>query len=215
MFHRHGCRTRHGVEDAFYAIGRHRGRGFGFLAGGMFGDEGMGGRGFRMGRKLGSTELQLLLLALLAEKPSHGYELIKALEERSGGFYIPSPGMIYPALTFLEEIGFATVVADGAKKLYSITDAGKAYFEKNRSTAETILAQLERIGKRMEHVRRAFAGDSAPEGEGEDGDLGSDEFRAARRDLRRAVYENRPASDEEAKRIAQILKRAADEIRGK
>src|SRR5271163_3001671 len=153
MFHRHGCRTRHGVEDAFYAIGRHRGRGFGFLAGGMFGDEGMGGRGFRMGRKLGSTELQLLLLALLAEKPSHGYELIKALEERSGGFYIPSPGMIYPALTFLEEIGHATVAAEGAKKLYHITDAGRLFLDQNRAGADAMFGELERIGSKMERVR--------------------------------------------------------------
>ena len=58
----------------------------------------MGGRAFRAGRRLASGDLQLLLLALLAEKPSHGYELIKAIEQRSGGFYVPSPGMVYPAL---------------------------------------------------------------------------------------------------------------------
>ena len=63
------------------------------------------------GRKLSSNDLQLLLLALLAEKPAHGYELIRALEERSGGAYAPSPGMIYPALTYLEELGHAE--ADG------------------------------------------------------------------------------------------------------
>ncbi len=79
---------------------------------------GMGGRPFGMGRKLASVDLQLLILGLLAEKPRHGYEIIKALDERSKGFYIPSPGMVYPALTYLEEIGHATVEADGSRKLY-------------------------------------------------------------------------------------------------
>ena len=65
----------------------------------------MGGDGMPGGRKLGSADLQLLLLALLAERPAHGYELIRTLEQRSGGFYAPSPGMVYPALTFLDEIG--------------------------------------------------------------------------------------------------------------
>ena len=69
----------------------------------------MGGRAFGMGRKLASVDLQLLILGLLAEKPRHGYEIIKALDERSKGFYVPSPGMVYPALTYLEEIGHATV----------------------------------------------------------------------------------------------------------
>ncbi len=78
----------------------------GFMEGG-----GMGGRGFGMGRKLGSADLQLLILRLLDEKPSHGYEIIKALDEHSNGFYVPSPGMVYPALTYLEELGFATVEA--------------------------------------------------------------------------------------------------------
>ena len=84
----------------------------------------MGGRPFGMGRKLASVDLQLLILGLLAEKPRHGYEIIKALDERSKGFYIPSPGMVYPALTYLEEIGHATVEADGSRKLYSITESG-------------------------------------------------------------------------------------------
>src|SRR5215510_4450988 len=76
-------------------VGRHRhGRGFRMFTEG-FGGEGddLGGRSFRMGRKLGSGDLQLLILNLLAEQPRHGYEIIKALEERSAGFYSPSPGM--------------------------------------------------------------------------------------------------------------------------
>ncbi len=89
----------------------------------------MGGRGFGMGRKLASVDLQLLILGLLAEKPRHGYEIIKALDERSKGFYVPSPGMVYPALTYLEEIGHATVETEGARKLYHITEAGKEHLE--------------------------------------------------------------------------------------
>ncbi|HEV2332187.1 MAG TPA: PadR family transcriptional regulator, partial [Gammaproteobacteria bacterium] len=78
-------------------------RGFGHFFGGHRG-EGMGGRGFRTGRKLASGDLQLVILSLLADKPRHGYEIIKDVEERSGGFYSPSPGVVYPALTYLEEI---------------------------------------------------------------------------------------------------------------
>ncbi|MGH6976939.1 MAG: PadR family transcriptional regulator, partial [Stellaceae bacterium] len=85
---------------------------------------GFGPRGVSAGRKLGSGELQMLILALLEEQPRHGYDLIKELTERTGGFYAPSPGMVYPALTYLEELGHAAVESDGNKKLYRITDAG-------------------------------------------------------------------------------------------
>ena len=106
------------------------------------GGMGRGGDRFSTGRKLGAADLQLLILALLAEKPSHGYELIKALEERSGGFYSPSPGVIYPALTYLEEIGYATVEAEGTKKLYRLTDAGRHELERNRAAVEAMLSAL-------------------------------------------------------------------------
>src|SRR6202012_5708440 len=147
-------RHKHGVFDMRFGFGRHRhegdhgdhfhddhhhgrrnmsrhGRHHGF---GDFGGE--GGRGLGRGRKLAAGDLQLVILALLDQKPRHGYELIKELDERSGGFYSPSPGMVYPALTYLEEIGYATVEADGAKKLYSITDTGKAHLAANRPLAE-------------------------------------------------------------------------------
>jgi hypothetical protein len=94
----HGCAGRHG----------HR-RGFGTFFDGAFDRGDVRWHGFRSGRKLGGDDLQLLILALLAEKPAHGYEIIKALSERSGGFYSPSPGMVYPALTYLEEIDYASV----------------------------------------------------------------------------------------------------------
>src|SRR3982751_5566566 len=97
--------------------------------GGVFGDAIRMG----MGRKFAAGDLQLVLLALLNEQPRHGYELIKILEERSGGFYVPSPGVIYPALTYLEETGLADVEAEGTKKLYKITEIGKQKVQENRA----------------------------------------------------------------------------------
>jgi len=86
---------------------------------------GMFGGGFRTGRKFDAADLQLIILAMLSEQPRHGYELIKTFEERSGGFYVPSPGVIYPALTYLEETGQAEVEASGTKKLYRIRDGAQ------------------------------------------------------------------------------------------
>ena len=107
-------------------MARHGGGGHG--RGGFFGRRGRGdGDGFRMGRRLGSGDLQLLILLLLQESPRHGYELIKELEQRTSGYYSPSPGVIYPALTYLDEIGFASVEADGNKKLYRISETGARY----------------------------------------------------------------------------------------
>src|ERR1700693_1147970 len=132
---------------------------FGRFGAGFGHGTGLGGRGFFGGRKLGSGDLQLLILALLEERPRHGYEIIKALEETSRGFYVPSPGMVYPALTYLEEVGYATVEADGSKKLYRITDAGREKLDEDRAFVDAMLSQLARIGGKMERVRKAFAGD--------------------------------------------------------
>jgi len=150
---RHGCRPERGAHGGYEMGGRH-GRRFGYFAGGFMGGGGLGGRAFRAGRRLASGDLQLVLLALLAERPSHGYELIKALEERSGGFYSPSPGMIYPALTWLEEVGYASVAAEGAKKLYSITPAGSAYLEENRDFVNAVLDRLAAVGEKISRLRR-------------------------------------------------------------
>ena len=196
--------------------GRHaRRHGFGGLFGGMAGSRGLGWHGFRAGRKLGGDDLQLVILALLAENPSHGYEIIKALEERSGGFYAPSPGMVYPALTYLEELGYASVEADGAKKLYRISDEGRAYLEQNRRIVDAIFAQLEWVGAKMEHVRRAFSGEGARADAPEDTPRGwGAELADARRTLRAALATLGDASPEEQRRVAEILVRAAREIRG-
>ncbi|HEY2969762.1 MAG TPA: PadR family transcriptional regulator [Casimicrobiaceae bacterium] len=186
------------------------------MFGGVVGGGGFGWHGFRAGRKLGADDLQLVILALLADKPYHGYEIIKALEERSGGFYSPSPGMIYPALTYLEEIGYTSVEAEGAKKLYRITDEGRAHLTENRRVVDAIFAQLAWIGAKMEHVRRVFAGDDARSDESGDRHRGwSDELNEARRVLRGALASIMDASAEEQRRVADILERAAREIRGK
>ncbi|HEV8015100.1 MAG TPA: PadR family transcriptional regulator [Stellaceae bacterium] len=169
----------------------------------------MGGGGFRTGRKLGAADLQLIVLALLKEKARHGYELIKALEERSGGFYVPSPGMVYPALTYLEETGLAVVFeSDGAKKLYRITPDGEARLKQDEAIAEAILTQLERMGRKMDRVREVFAADA------EDEDMAQD-VRTARRELRSVLRERRRSTPEEQQRIAAILARAVEEIRSK
>jgi DNA-binding PadR family transcriptional regulator len=202
---------------AHFWMGRHHGGGRKFkgFAAGWTTEGGFGGGRFRVGRKLGSDELQLVILALLAENPSHGYEVIKLLEERSSGFYSPSPGMVYPALTYLEEVGYASVASEGAKKLYSITDEGRAYLDRNRSVVDDILGELERIAHRMKHVRRAFAGygssDDADEGLGVNA---PDALRGVRRALRRALQGKDGCSAQEAARITDILRRATAEILG-
>jgi DNA-binding PadR family transcriptional regulator len=197
-FHPHDCAGRHG-----------RRHGFAGLLGGIMGHGDFGWHSLRAGRKLGAADLQLLILALLSEKPAHGYELIKALSDRSGGYYQPSPGMVYPALTYLEEIGYASVELEGTRKLYSITDAGRAHLDENRSIAETILAQLKWVGERMGAMRSAYSNDA------DSGESMSTKLRAARARLRAALIELRGASEDEQRRVAEILDRAADEIRRK
>jgi DNA-binding PadR family transcriptional regulator len=201
----------HGPEHMRH-MGKHRrGRGFGHFFGSDIGDAGFDRSGFRTGRKLAADDLQLLLLTLIAEKPSHGYDLIKVLEERSGGYYVPSPGMIYPALTYLEEAGHATVEPEGTKKLYRISEDGRRHLDQNRVAADALISQLERIGRRMGDVRRAFAADG--EEAGDDGD--SNELRQARRELRRVLRERKRGSAEESRSIADILRRATADILGK
>jgi DNA-binding PadR family transcriptional regulator len=204
------------MHHRFYQfIGRHRGHhGFGHFGKGFMGGGGMGGRGFGMGRKLASADLQLLILKLLDEKPRYGYEIIKELEERSKGFYVPSPGMVYPALTYLEEIGHATVAADGARKLYSITEGGKEHLAKNLSAADALFTQFGRVGERMDRVRRALDAEEGGEEPADDERRGSRELHRARRDLRNALADKWHSSREEQQRIAAILARAAAEIAG-
>ncbi|WP_234680652.1 PadR family transcriptional regulator [Bradyrhizobium monzae] len=192
---------------AHFAMGRHGARHrFGRGGHGFFG---RGGDEFPGARRLSSQDLQLVILALLAEKPAHGYELIKIIEDRSEGFYTPSPGVIYPALTYLEEVGHANVAQDGGRKLYSITPQGEAHLAEQRGTADAILQALSRIGRRMDEVREAFAGVSDLDADA------SDELHRARHSLKRALRSKQGGDSAEARRVAAILDRAAAEILGK
>ena len=99
-----------------------------------------GGR--RGGRLFDYGELRLLLLAMIAERPRHGYELIKAIEERLGGSYTPSPGVIYPTLSWLDDMGYAAIEAEEAgRKLYRITTEGEAFLVANRAAADALLSR--------------------------------------------------------------------------
>ena len=129
----HGRHMGHEMFEGF--MGRH-GRGFGGFGGGD------------RERLFDSGELRLVILALLAEKPSYGYEIIKAIEERLSGGYAPSPGVVYPTLTLLEEEGYATVSsAEGSKKLYTVTELGSEYLKTNQATVKAIFGRMEQAGK--------------------------------------------------------------------
>lgn len=149
-------RGRHGGWEAFMG----RGRGFGGGFGGPFGGGGFGGDRERL---FDSGELRLVILGLVAEKPSYGYEIIKAIEERLSGGYAPSPGVVYPTLTLLEEEGFATVSnAEGSKKLYTVTEQGAEYLKTNQATVKAIFGRMEQAGKafgrgRSPQIMRAIA----------------------------------------------------------
>ncbi len=186
-------RSRHGRRRTRH--GRH----------GVLGD----GDEFTSGRKFEAVDLQLVILTFLAERPSHGYELIKTIEDRSSGFYTPSPGVIYPALSYLSEVGHASVEQAGTRKLYSITAEGKSYLASNRAFADAILDTLSQIGSRMDDVREAFAG----VGDLESG--ASDEIHRARHALRDAIRRKRGCDPKEARRIAGILNRATADILSK
>src|ERR1700761_7559393 len=158
--HGHGWRWEgHGWK---WAGGRHGG------GGGRFGFGGRGGRDFcgrdpedwmRAKRMLAQGDLRLIALALIAEAPRHGYEIIKMLEEKTGEWYSPSPGIIYPTLTYLEEAGYVTASTEGSKKLYTITDDGRAYLDSNRDLVKVVLERLTALGERVNRWRRASRGD--------------------------------------------------------
>ena len=101
----------------------------------------------RQGRFFEHGDLRLVALQLIAEKPRHGYEIIKAIEEKSGGAYTPSAGAVYPTLTLLQELGQLTVT-DGAegRKLHTITEEGAAALVANRKTVEAVFARIAQAG---------------------------------------------------------------------
>jgi len=101
------------------------------------------GRGGRHGGRLFDYgELRILLLAMIAERPRHGYELIKAIEERFGGSYSPSPGVIYPTLAWLDDMGYAAIEQEASgRKLYRITAEGEAFLAANRAAADDVVSR--------------------------------------------------------------------------
>jgi DNA-binding PadR family transcriptional regulator len=115
----------------------------------------MGADDMRAGRMLAQGDLRLIALAFIAEAPRHGYEIIKLVEEKTADWYSPSPGIVYPTLTYLEEAGYVTASTEGAKKLYAITAEGRAYLEANRDVVDAVLDRLTALGERANRWRRA------------------------------------------------------------
>lgn len=187
------------------------GRGdFGGHRGGGRGGRGGGGDMFRIGRMLAQGDLKLLALSLINEQPRHGYEIIKLIEDKTAGWYSPSPGVVYPTLTFLEEAGYVTSETDGAKKRYAITEEGRAYLGQNRDFADAIIGRLSEIGLKMGRVKKWM-------GWSENGPShGADLPRlveAALENLRDVSQQKLEANRGAETRIVEILARAANDIR--
>ena len=161
----------------------------------------------RAGRMLAQGDLRLLALALIAEQPRHGYEIIKVLEEKTSGWYAPSPGIVYPTLTYLEEASYVTAQADGAKKLYTITTEGRAYLEENRAFVDAVLERLEAVGQRVSARR------NDEDGEGRHGPRVPRLVRAALENLREVAAERMKGDAEAETRVVEVLARAAAELK--
>jgi DNA-binding PadR family transcriptional regulator len=138
--------------------GRHAGAGAGGPGRGRgHGRDGFDDFGRRAGRLFGPGDLRLVLLALLAEQPRYGYELIKAIEDEFGGAYAPSPGSIYPTLSLLEETGLiAASATDGNRRRYQATAAGRSHLQENHAIVTAVRG-------RMRLAARAIAGQRPPE----------------------------------------------------
>ena len=133
------------------------------------GPESGGGRGRR--RMFDGSELRLILLKLIEETPRHGYDLIREIEERTGGAYAPSPGVVYPTLTLLSDMGLIEEQqAEGSKKSFAITTAGQAHLTERTEEVEALFARLTQIGSMRERssggpIRRAMGNLKAALGE--------------------------------------------------
>ena len=122
---------------------------------------GWGGGGRRRDRKrmFEGGELRLVLLKLIADEPRHGYELIKAVEELTGGEYAPSPGIVYPTLTMLEDMGLiAEAKSKSTKKIYEATDEGRAHLEENSDEVDELIERLEGHGHHRRRGQRPEIG---------------------------------------------------------
>jgi DNA-binding PadR family transcriptional regulator len=178
-----------------------RGGAFGFGGGPGFwfgvnpGDRGRHRRG-RRGNWFESGDMKYVILKLLRDKPMHGYEVMKALEEETNGCYSPSPGTVYPTLQWLEDEGLVKAGEVNEKKVYAITDAGRAFLEENKGTVDDI---FERVTDTIEQ----FVGGPMPEVNKAVGKIVANAYRAAWK---------HGADNERRKKIAEVLKTAADEL---
>jgi DNA-binding PadR family transcriptional regulator len=141
-------------------------------------------------------DVKLVILKLLSEQPSYGYQLIKTMEERLAGGYTPSAGVIYPTLTLLEEEGFASAASENNKKIYSITPEGTEFLEANKE-------QIKALFKRLEETGRGFKRGRSPE------------IMTAFQNLRGAVVarvSRESIKPEQIKKIAEAINAAAKTI---
>jgi DNA-binding PadR family transcriptional regulator len=112
--------------------------------------------------KLAESDLRLAALALIAEAPRRGYEIIKLIEETTAEWYSPNPNIVYPMLTGLAEAGYVTASTE-PPRLYTITDNGRAYLQQNRDPADAIVNRLTALGERVRRWRRALGTDKQAE----------------------------------------------------
>lgn len=168
-----------------------RGRGSG-----RGGGRGCGRGGGGAGRVFRSGDLRLVVLALIAERPRHGYDLLKAIEEQFAGTYAPSPGSIYPTLTLLEDLGQIRDVATGEdRRLFQLTEAGRRFLDENRESVRGALM-------RTELTARSLARRSAP-----------DSVQQAFETVRTAILMHASAwTAAETSRVTRALTRVAEEI---
>ena len=142
------CEGQFGRRDWHVPEGLFAMRGGGWESFGPFNFEFGGGRGWGHGRRgrrrmFGSGELRLVLLTLIAEQPRHGYDLIRAIEELTGGEYAPSPGVVYPTLTLLQDMSLIEEAdSEGARKPFQITQQGREYLEQRAGEAEELIERL-------------------------------------------------------------------------
>lgn len=156
--------------------------------------EGHGRRGG--GRMFEHGALRWVLLSLIADKPSHGYELIKAIEARVGGAYAPSPGVIYPSLALLEDMGAVNAVADGGKKRYAVTDEGRRLLVENAEALAHAERKMKALGGRADRPARIAQAIEA--------------FRAATHDR---LTQEPPLSEAQVEALADMIEAAAEKVK--
>jgi DNA-binding PadR family transcriptional regulator len=165
MRHRHsGCHPRGRIEidvpEALLAMGRRSGGWGPFHF--EFDDSGFGGsrRGGRRSRRMfESGELRLVLLKLIADEPRHGYDLIRAIEDLTGGEYAPSPGVVYPTLTLLQDMGLIEEApGEGPRKPFQVTEEGRAHLEEKADEVEALFDRLREFAPKESHHGGATIG---------------------------------------------------------